>query len=703
MAAVACNSSRHHFRLAKLLLAGLLLGHGLAKAEVRFDVFPGFANKARNSEWFPVTFEIENDGPTFDGVIELQPGFSESQLIRYTVELPTNTRKRLTIPVFSTSSHRIHARLFSGRNVVAEQKNMEMDHVPWYVSLLGSVSGQQASGPVFPRTSFKNDHQRKTNAPRVAHLQSDIFPDNPVALHNLSALYLNSARAINLRPEQADAISVWVRSGGHLILGIDQPVDVTGTPWLTELVNARFGQMQNMMLGGTIRAWLSEASYPIKGDDGTFTSSDIAAVPFQLVGGSPLLKHDGHTVTARANRGFGQVTLLGFNPEREPVKSWDNRPWLWAGLAEIDAAWFTSETPPRGYGRQHVDGLYGLMLDSRQVSKLPVVWLILLLVAYLVIIGPVDRIWLKRINKQMLTWLTFPAYVLFFSLLIYYIGYQLRAGQLEINEAHIVDVLPGKENTLRGRSYASIYSPSNKDYPIGGSLAAGAFRAENAGFSGSGMAPLVVGMSPGKLDVQARVPIWTSRMFSTEWIEGGKANVQAELTQPTEGSYQVKFRNGLDKPIVDAALVVDNKMAEADGIDVAPGADGSIRLDTRTAEYAEGVVNVESGVIKRSIQARNRAFGNTEQGRLEPVLRHFICGSMPGALELDHSETISRNVNHFDSSGGIDISGLIDRGGAVLFLLVNDHAPIPSTGLFETKLGQARTLYRIPLELPNTE
>ena len=343
------------------------------------------------------------------------------------------------------------------------------------------------------------------------------------------------------------------------------------------------------------------------------------------------------------------------------------------------------------------------MLDSRQISKLPVGWLILLLIAYLVIIGPVDRIWLKRINKQMLTWLTFPTYVILFSLLIYYIGYRLRAGQLEINEAHIVDVLPGKETTLRGRSYASIYSPSNRDYPLGGALAAGAFRPEQAGFSRGGQSSVIIGMSPGKLEVQARVPIWTSRMFSTEWVEGGKATVQAVLTRASEGGYQVKFRNELDKPIVDAALVVDNKIAEAEGIDVAPGADGSIRLVTRTAEYAEGVVNVESGVIKRSIQARNRAFGNTEQGRLEPVLRHFVCGSVPGALELDHIESFSRNVNHFDSSGGIDISGLISRGGAVLFLLVNDHAPIPSTGLFETKLGQAWTVYRIPLDVPNTD
>ena len=160
----------------------------------------------------------------------------------------------------------------------------------------------------------------------------------------------------------------------------------------------------------------------------------------------------------------------------------------------------------------------------------------------------------------MLTWLTFPTYVILFSLLIYYIGYRLRAGQLEINEAHIVDVLPGKETTFRGRSYASIYSPSNRDYPLGGALAAGAFRPEQAGFSRGGQSSVVIGMSPGKLEVQARVPIWTSRMFSTERDEGRKATVQAELTRASEGGYQVKFRNRLDKPIVDAALVVDNKI-----------------------------------------------------------------------------------------------------------------------------------------------
>ena len=60
--------------LAKLILVGFWLLGNLVQAEVRFDVFMGFGNKARTGDWFPVTVEIENNGPSFDGVIEIKPG-----------------------------------------------------------------------------------------------------------------------------------------------------------------------------------------------------------------------------------------------------------------------------------------------------------------------------------------------------------------------------------------------------------------------------------------------------------------------------------------------------------------------------------------------------------------------------------------------------------------------------------------------------
>ena len=697
------NLPGYFMSFTKLVFICIWLSGNIVNAEVRFDVFMGFSGKARNGEWFPVTVEIENDGPTFSGEIEIKPSSFNEQSIRYKIELPNNTRKRLSIPVFNNSNYRWNAKLLNDGKVVSKNDNLRIDSIPWFSKLFAAVSGQQSSGPILPETRFKNNNANRRFSPLVVNIQADIFPDNPVTLHGLSSLYLNSKRAINFRAEQASAVSIWVRSGGHLILGVDQPSDITGTPWLRELLNTQFGLIQNLEVGPLIRDWLSNAGYPVGAIDEEFNTKFLNATPVRLKDGKTLMSFDGETLIANANRGLGQVTILGFNPEREPIRSWENRAWLWARLADIDSEWFVSEKPPRDYGRMNVDGLYGMMIDSRQVSKLPVIWLILLLITYLVIIGPVDRIWLKRINKQMLTWLTFPIYVIFFSFLIYYIGYRLRAGQLEINELHIVDVLPGDQVALRGRSYASIYSPSNKDYLMGGSLALGAFRNESSSFSnGAGNQPLLIGLSPGKLEAKARVPIWTSRLFSSEWVSGSEVNIQASVTKQNNDTYQLEILNGLRKPIVGAAFVALQRIVYDESINITPGERGLLELK-RSDSKVRDVISGFSSNIRNSIQSRNRAFGNAELSRMDLGLMNIVTGSFPGMLELEGIKQFKKDVNQFDSSGGMDVSEYLERDGSVLFLFVEDQSPISSTGLFESKLRKSHSLYRIPIKLLNKD
>jgi hypothetical protein len=509
-----------------------------------------------------------------------------------------------------------------------------------------------------------------------------------------------------------------VLGGGHLILAVDQPGDVTSTPWLASLIRGRFGPVQNSAAGQalhrwaetgggsdiTLPAWQQLGAYPdVASPDATFAAGQLATAEVRLAKGEALFELDNRPVAAEANRGLGQVSVLGFNPEREPFKSWTNRAWFWARLAKVPAAWFEKEAPQQ-YGRSSIDGVYGAMLDSRQVSKLPIVWLLLLLAAYLVIIGPVDRIWLKRINKQMLTWLTFPAYVAIFSLLIYFIGYKLRAGQLELNELHIVDVLPGQQEVLRGRSYVSIYSPLNDDYRLGGSFEQGGIRSEYGGTSQGNMASsLRVQRAPGKLEASARVPIWTSRLLCSEWLAPANDGVTAALTKNGRSSYELAIKNGLDKAITGAMLLAEGKVTGLE-LQSPPRSTRTLRIQTAASPYAEDEFGSISrgGRFQRAVNTRNRAFGDTESGRIDPEIMNLVSCSFPALLKTGENKAGHR-VADFTSPSGLDLSAHAERGGAVLFLLVEAHAPIPSTGLFETKLAQARTLYRIPLEITEPE
>src|SRR5205814_10229654 len=108
-----------------------------------------------------------------------------------------------------------------------------------------------------------------------------------------------------------------------------------------------------------------------------------------VLDGQAALSLQGTPLIVSARRGRGQITVLMFSPEREPFRSWKNREWFWAKLLSVPPGWFGPEylTTCGGWS---VDGVFGAMIDSRQVRKLPVQWLLLLLVVYLLVIGPVD-------------------------------------------------------------------------------------------------------------------------------------------------------------------------------------------------------------------------------------------------------------------------------------------------------------------------
>src|SRR2546423_7106528 len=89
----------------RLLFLLLVLGPGTTlRAAIQFDVFLGYEGIVPEASWFPVVCEVKNDGPSFNGVVEVTPGnYNQGQTRRIVVELPTGTLKRFTIPVFSSS------------------------------------------------------------------------------------------------------------------------------------------------------------------------------------------------------------------------------------------------------------------------------------------------------------------------------------------------------------------------------------------------------------------------------------------------------------------------------------------------------------------------------------------------------------------------------------------------------------------------
>jgi hypothetical protein len=705
-----------------LLLLFLLCGLApAALAEIQFDVFLGYGDLGGGgiipeAAWFPVVCEVKNDGPTFVGVIEVSGSYNQNQTRRIVVELPTGTLKRFSLPVFSATRYQgsWDVRLLDEHGVVhAEHANLNpRAALASGVTILGALPRTSAGAPVIRQIAANNSDLQ----PAVARFaEGALLPDNPLEWESMDCFYLNSERALDLGAGQVNALLAWLNNGGHLIVGVEAISDINATPWLRSIVPCDLAGMVTVTNHAALQQWLLDSTAA----SGNFLSSRFqrnnstessyarafAQSPYDAgFEGAELLvaaatPRDGQVLAAagdtpliiNSRQGRGQVTVLLFNPERDPFRSWKNLPSFWARLAGVPPALYLDASgTPFQRGGYSIDGVFGAMIDSKQVRKLPVEWLLLLLIAYLVVIGPLDQYWLKRLKRPMFTWLTFPCYVVCFSLLIYFIGYKLRAGETEWNELHLVDVIAnGDHAELRGRTYASIYSPVNATYAVGSDLHYSVFRGEFHGSWGAGSqderADIVQAGDNFKADIF--VPVWTSQLYTSDWWQSSGNTPLSLAVVPDGVSWSVTVNNHLDSPLGQVRLAMGGRVYDLGPIPAAQTK--TFNLTAGQGEALDGFVKRYAADFRNAAMNRQSAFGASGSGRIDDLPDSSMALSL-----LSFGET-GLGSDNFELPPGLDLSPLVNQGQAVLLAWEPDHSPVKPMNQFPTRRSRDDTLWRV--------
>jgi hypothetical protein len=702
-----------------------------AMAKIQFDVFAGFGDAGtghvRTGGWFPIGFEVMNDGPSFDAVIEVTSGQLSGQTLRVPVELPTNTRKRLVIPAFSTASSvmLLDARLLdAGGKVRAESGQLRLNLATWEMPMLGALPATHAGLPSLP-----TDRQRRSDyQPVVARLQPEFLPDNPIALEGLNAIYLNSQRALELKEPQASALLAWVFAGGHLIVAVDQPADFASAVWLRGVLPADVGGIDNRPAGDVLFQWTAMNDFRPRhgfeaptsglethqqGDDGkpdqpedearnpyrqlaldtAFSAAQLPVVSLRNRDGTQFIGNPASPLGVTATRGRGLVTLLAVNPEREPFKSWKLRPWFFAKLAGVSPTLLRNDELTL-WGGRGLDSVFGAMIETKQIRKLPVGFLLLLLLVYLVVIGPFDRWWLKKINRPMLTWITFPSYVALFSLLIYFIGFKLRSGQREWNELHLVDVIPqgsGSQVALRGHTYGSIYSPANDSYPLATKTPLAAVRAEfgNLNTASIDSGRVAVRVKPTGVEADIFVPVWTSQLNVVEWLDFDTPPLTA-VSAPDGQAGVLRVVNQTQHRFQSVWVVDDKGYVHLWG-ELTAGATAEKSL-ARTAGQLplQNFTSERNADFQTAVSRRESAFGSNERAHIDDWAGASVAASFGSYLSLNNGES-----RDFVWPNGLDLTGLVRRGDIVVLAWMPNASLVAPLNQFEVTHQKKGTLLRL--------
>src|SRR5262249_54535104 len=139
--------------------------------------------------------------------------------------------------------------------------------------------------------------------------------------------------------------------------------------------------------------------------------------------------------------------------DRSPFKGWDGQREFWDRLVKT-AAPPLPETPSNTFGtrmpgrpfptQDSQDVASQLEMGLEEFEDVPVIsfgWVALFILIYILVVGPLDYFFLKKVVKRLeLTWITFPTVVITISVAAYFTAYWVKGNDQKINKVDLVDI-----------------------------------------------------------------------------------------------------------------------------------------------------------------------------------------------------------------------------------------------------------------------
>jgi len=528
-------------RLPRALLTmsalALLLAAPVWAEDLQVSASAGFAGLGKANQWLPVSVMVTNPGNATTGTLVIPPpANSDSRTeYRFAVDLPKGGRKQFRFYFRPGTEDKVRVRLTTPRATVWGDAPLRLQNNDALIFLVvgapaGSFAGiAQMSFP--PRLGSSADAATRAGAGSTAQVtwaQPEDLPDMPAGYQSVDVVALVSPALDRVTDQQADALRRWVAGGGTLAVFAGPEGANLQVPWLADVLPGSVGPLLTLpSLSGLTRLF---GVSPPPVDTGV---SALSPRP----GSRVLADQNGTALLLWRPYGAGQVTLAAFDPSRRPVEGWAGLDalWQWIGglaVAQTPLVTLTSQVPEsplgrfgRAFGPPVMNAAPSLPTALRDIPELepPSFWVILFfLVAYILVLVPLNYAVLRRMDRQELAWVTTPAIVAAFTLLAYGIGFAMRGGEALVSVLTVVE-RGTDEAEAPALSYVGVFSPSASNYSL--ALDAEPTAVSEVQFNeesqGPGL-PLVIAMSGSRQWVEtARMNMWSLRAFEV----AGDANL----------------------------------------------------------------------------------------------------------------------------------------------------------------------------------
>jgi hypothetical protein len=545
---------------AALLLLGVA-GPGLVQAAGDGPTIAARAllqGHVRQGAWFAIAVDLENAGPTITGELRVAGGSDTKSRFGTPVELATGSRKTYLLyaqpPNFGAS---VKVQLVDGDAVIAEATVAIALHDTSQL-VVGVVSENPAKVvgqlDLLPGVTGV--------APTIATLTPADLPERIQAWSPLDRLVWQDVDTATLSPAQLDALRTWVAGGGRLVIvGGTAGADVLNAfpddllPYRPDALLDIDPQSLAPVLGGVPAG-----------------AATVTAYAGEAGAGRVLATSADRVIAAEMQVGSGSVTLLGFDPTTS---------WIAEGETYDSPLW-RRVLPPRTVGGGMITSddsqIVSAVMNLPSLALPPIGGLIVLLFGYIVLVGPVNYLVLKRLDRREWAWITVPALIAVFAVGSFAIGGLLRGQDVIVHEVGIVRGAPGS-TAATIQSYLGVFSPSRATYQVtvpGDALLAAPINGDVFGTGATTALDVVQGNPSRVRDLD--VGFGSIRTIRAEATATGP-EVTADL-HLVDGRLQGTVTNRSANRLEAAALVVGGSAARLG--DIEPGATVEVNMAVAT-------------------------------------------------------------------------------------------------------------------------
>lgn len=418
---------------------------------VEMSVEVGFDSFFRPNEWTPVRVQVKNNGDSITGRLVIRPETSGTVIgnaFSTPIDLPTGSEKSAIINIQArTFPDAIRVELIADDGFIHTSKEATLIDIQVQDQLYAVVTGA-TTVPI----SLSGVHIGGYEAEQALWDVTNV-PDNGIALQSLDMMMLTNIDSNSLSTGQRSAIESWVMRGGHLI--------VTGGPSAQSTALA-FGDLLPLSPNDTQTIDNLSALAVYSGDYQTnLDERTVIATGDLHADAIVLVESDGIPLLVRRRLGSGLIDYLVADPTLEPLTSWNNVSDLWLTLLSIRSpqpVWTEGFTRPE-YGAEAIANLPGVDLLP------PIQTLCLFLLAYIILIGPINYLILAYFNRSGWGWVTIPIVIAIFTGIAWTVGFNLRGSEIIVSRTTVVQSWTDSESAQMDQ-FVGILSPRRATYSL---------------------------------------------------------------------------------------------------------------------------------------------------------------------------------------------------------------------------------------------